>query len=209
MANDCSNKLTVVGLQCAPEKFTKALELAMYGKEVDEGEYYAVDSFEGRPEQFLFNTKWQPPVNALLTLSERQPAAVFLLDYLCWESDFRGQLVIQDGKVIESIRRTGYNGPAYLWSDITHPVVDLFGPYVAPKTLAQHAAERIQDAIGIINGLRETLEDERFTNSRYRALGNDSQLKKATADLSEMVNMMIRYAEAISFEGVLVETEAQ
>lgn len=209
MANDCSNKLTVVGLPCAPEKFTKALELAMYGEEVDEGEFYAVDSFEGRPEQFLFNTKWQPPVNALLTLSKRQPAAVFLLDYLCWESDFRGQLVMQDGEVIESIRRTGYHGPAYLWSDITHPVVDLFGPYVAPKTLAQQAAERIQDAIGVINGLKEILEDERFTNSRYRALGNDSQVKKATADLSAMVNMMIRYAEAISFEGVLVETEAQ
>src|ERR1022692_1194737 len=205
MANDCSNSLTIVGLQGAPEEFTKALELAMYGEEVDEGEYYAVDSFEGRPEQFLFNTKWQPPVNALLTLSKLLPAAVFLLDYLCWESDFRGQVVIRDGKVIESIRRTGYYGPAYLWSDITHPVVDLFGPYVAPKTLAQHAAERIQDAIGIINGLKETLEDERFTDSRYRALGNDSQVKKATADLSAMVNMMIRYAGEISFEGVLVD----
>jgi hypothetical protein len=181
----------------------------MYGKEVDEGEYYAVHSFEGRPEQFRFKTKWQPPVNALLTLSKRHPAAMFLLAYSCWESDFRGQVVMQDGEVIESVRRTGYNGPAYLWSDITHPVVGLFGSYVAPKTLAQHAAERIQDAIGIINGLKETLEDERFTNSRYRALGNDSQVKKATADLSEMVNMMIRYAEAISFEGVLVETEAQ
>jgi hypothetical protein len=148
-------------------------------------------------------------VNALLALSKNHPATVFLLDYLCWESGFRGQLVVRDGKVIESIRRTGYNGPAYLWSDITHPVVDLFGPYVAPKTLAQHAVERIQDAIGIINGLKETLEDERFANSRYRALGNDRQVKKAIADLSAMLNMMIRYAEAISFEGVLVETEAQ
>jgi len=82
--------------------------------------------------------------------------------------------VIQNGKMIEYIQRTGYYGPAYLWSDITHPVVDLFGPYVAPKTLAQHAAERIQDAIAIINGLKETLEDERFTNSRYRALVYDS-----------------------------------
>ena len=209
MANDCSNKLTVVGLQCAPEEFTKALELAMYGEEVDEGgEYYAVHSFEGRPEQFLFKTKWQPPVNALLTLSKLQPAAAFLLDYLCWESGFRGQLVIQDGKVIESIRRTGYYGPAYLWSDITHPVVDLFGPYVAPKTLAQHAAERIQDAIGIINGLKETLEDNRFTNSHYRALGNDCQVNKATADLSAMVNVMIRYAGDISFAGVLVEDQS-
>src|ERR1019366_5388627 len=93
----------------------------MYGEEVKEGEYYSVNSFEGRPEQFLFKTKWEPPVNALLTLSKRYPAAVFLLDYLCWESDFRGQVVMQDGKVIESIRRTGYRGPAYLWSDITHP----------------------------------------------------------------------------------------
>ena len=177
----------------------------MYGEEVKEGEYYSVNSFEGRPEQFLFKTKWEPPVNALLTLSKRYPAAVFLLDYLCWGSDFRGQVVMQDGKVIESIRRTGYRGPAYLWSDITHPVVDLFGPYVAPKTLAQHAAERIQDAIGIINGLKETLEDERFTKSHYRALGNDRQVKKAIADLSAMLNMMIRYAGDISFEGVLVE----
>jgi hypothetical protein len=62
--------------------------------------------------------------------------------------------------------------------------------------------------IGIINGLKETLEDERFTNSRYRALGNDSQVKKATADLSAMVNMMIRYAGDFSFEGVLVEDQS-
>jgi hypothetical protein len=209
MANDCSNKLTVVGLQCAPEEFTKALELAMYGEEVPEDEYCSVETVGGPPTQFHFRTNWQPPVNALLTLSKSHSATVFLPDYLCWESGFRGQLVVRDGKVIESIRRTGYNGPAHLWSDITHPVVDLFGPYMAPKTLAQHAAERIQDAIGIVNGLKETLEDERFTNSRYRALGNDRHVKKAIANLSAMVNMMIRYAEAISFEGVLVETEAQ
>jgi len=77
MANDCSNKLTVAKLRCGPEEFKEALELAMYGEEVEEGEYYAVHSFEGRPEQFLFKTKWEPPVNALLTLSKRHPAACF------------------------------------------------------------------------------------------------------------------------------------
>ena len=154
MANDCSNKLIVMGLPCAPEELARVLEVAMYGQEVPEGEYYAVYSLEDCPEQFLFKTKWEPPANALLTLSKRQPAAVFLLDYLCWESGFRGQMVIRNGEAIESIHREGYNGPGYLSSDITHPLTSLFSPYLH-TALADRAAQRLRDAIAIVSGLKE------------------------------------------------------
>lgn len=206
MANDCSNKLIVVGFQGTPAEFTKALELAMYGEEVDEGEYYAVYPVEDHPEQFLFKAKWEPPVKALLTLSKSYPASTFLLDYLCWESCFRGKIVMRNGAVIERVHRVGYNGPSYLWSDITHPLINLFSPYLK-HTLAERATLRLQDAIRIISDLKETLEDERFTNSHYRAFGNSDAVPKTVSGLKTMLDSMIAQAEQISFDGVLLENK--
>jgi hypothetical protein len=204
MANDCSNKLIVLGLQCAPQEFTGALEVAMYGEEVDEGEYYAVHLSEDRPEQFLFKTRWEPPVKVLLTLSKRHPAAVFLLDYLCWESGYRGQVVIRDGEVIERVHREGYNGPGYLWSDITHPLTSLFSPYLQ-NTLASRTAQRLKDAIAIVSGLKRTLEDNRFTESHYRQYGDSNAVAKALVGLTEMLSSMTAQAQRVSFEGALLE----
>jgi hypothetical protein len=204
MANDCSNKLVVLDLQCSPSEFKKSLELAIYGKEVDEEEYYAVYPFAARPGEYLFKTKWEPPVNALVTLSKCHSDATFLLDFRCWESDFRGQLVIQNGEVTEYVRRAGYCGPSFLWSDITHPVIDLFSAH-PQHTLAESATQRLQDAIQIVAGLKETLEDKRFTSSRYRAFGSSDAVSKAVSELKEMMDGMIARAAEISFDGVLLE----
>ena len=204
MANDCSNKLIVIGLQCAPGAFARALEVAMYGGEVLEGEYCAVDTVERRPTQFHFRTNWQPPVDTLLILSKQYQSGLFLLDYLCWESGFRGHMVIRDGEVIERIHRRGYNGPAYLWSDITHPLTSLFSPYLN-NTLADRAAQRLKDAIAIVSGLKRTLEDNRFTESHYRRYGDSKAEARALAGLTKMLSSMTAQAEGISFEGVLLE----
>jgi len=204
MANDCSNKLIMVGFQCAPEEFARGLEVAMYGQEVPEGEHCSVETMEGRPMQFHFRTDWQPPVKTLLILSTQNRGVLFLLDYLCWESGFRGQVVIRNGEVIERIHRKGYNGPSYLWTDITHPLTSLFSPYLH-NTLADRAAQRLKDAITIVSGLKRTLEDNRFTKPHYRQHRDNNAVARAVTGLTEMLSSMTAQAEGISFEGVLLE----
>ena len=113
-------------------------------------------------------------------------------------------MVIYAGQVRECIRRIGYGGPSYLFADLTHPLVDLFGSYTSERTLAAQATGRLQDAIVIVKELKETLEDQRFTGSSYRALGDWNQVNRAHSGLTDMLNAMIRHAAEISFEGVLV-----
>src|SRR5215470_13433195 len=175
MANDCSNWLAVVGLKKKSDEFCKSLEHAMYGQTVPRGEYYSVLPAEGTNPTFQFNTKWWPPVKALMALSKKRKGDYFLLEYSCWESHFRGQMVIHDGEQIEDVHRLGYNGPSFLFADITHPLVDLFGPYAALQTLAEQATGRLQDSIAIVKNLIETLEDDRFMGSRYRLHGDRIQ----------------------------------
>ncbi|MFI5117165.1 MAG: hypothetical protein ACHP8B_10765 [Terriglobales bacterium] len=205
MANDCSNYLIVVGLEDQPAEFAKTLELAMYGCVVPDGEYYSVRVVKGRHMEFHFKTKWQPKLEALTALSEKRKGIPFLLEYSCWESGFRGQAVIQNGKVVEHTNRVGYDGPAYLFADLTHPLVDLFSRYLEPRTLALQAAGRLQDAIRIVEGLKKTLEDDRFAGSRYRDYGDDEQLDRTLAGLTAMLDTMVADAAGISFEGVLLE----
>jgi hypothetical protein len=205
MANDCSNYLIVVGLEDQPDEFAKTLELAIYGRVAPSGGFYSVETVQGRRTEFRFFSKWQPPIDALRALSAERKGKTLLLEYWCWESGFRGQAVIRDGEVVEHVHRVGYDGPSYLFADITHPIVDLSSRYLGPGTLAQQAAGRLQDAIRIVKGLKETLEDDRFAGSRYRDYGDDQQVNKTLAGLTAMLETMIVDAAGISFEGVLLE----
>jgi hypothetical protein len=208
MANDCSNKLIVAELKERPEKFAKLLETALYGRVLLEGEYYPVRVVEGHLNEFRFKSKWNPPVDRLTALSAELEGETLLLEYSCWESGFRGQAVIKNGGVVENIHRKGYCGPACLFADMTHPLADLFWPYLRPRTLAEDAARQLQDAIGIVRQLKETLEDERFADSRSRAYGNPQTVKKTQAQLATMLEDMTEHAARISFESVLVEEPA-
>src|SRR5438128_2233999 len=96
------------------------------------------------PPEFRFYSNWQPPTRELKALSARH-RRVFLLEYRCFESDFRRQMLIQDGDVIEHVQRIGYQGPCYLFAGMIHPLVDLFPTYLRRHTLAQHAAERVEE----------------------------------------------------------------
>jgi hypothetical protein len=205
MGNTCSNHLIVVGLQEDAEEFAKTLELTLYGQLLEEDSYYRVWVPQGQKHLgFSFKTNWQPPFEELISTSAARKEQTFLLDYSCWESCFRGQAVIQQGAVIERVRREGYNGPAYLWSDITHPITSLFTAYLNDR-LADCAAERLQDAITIVSSLKNTLEDRRFTESHYRACGDDTAVRNALAGLSEMLATMTTQAKRISFQGVFLD----
>jgi hypothetical protein len=204
MANLCSNKLIVVGLKTNPEMFAASLELALCGQILTRDELYAVSVGKGPRPELNFKTNWQPPESVLVALSKKFSGVHFLLEYSCWESGFRGQMVIYNGEVIEYAHRRGYGSPTFLFADITHPLVQLWGPYIEPRTLEQQALNRLQDAIAIVSRLKQTLENERFTGSPYRALGDEKQVIRARERLTTMLEAMTEQAREISFDGVLV-----
>ena len=203
MANDCSNYLNVVGLEDQPDEFAKILELAIYGGAAPSGGLFCRNGARAARKSPL-PPKWQPPIEALMALSSERKRKTLLLEYWCWESGFRGQAVIRDDEVVEHVHRVGYDGPAYLFADITNPIVT--SPVgTGARTLAHQAAGRLQDAIRIVKRLKETLEDDRFAGSRYRDYGDDQQVNKTLAGLTAMLDTMVGHAARISFEGVLLE----
>jgi hypothetical protein len=203
MANTCYNNLIVLGLEEPPQTFTKKLEISLYGAVPDS--HYAVEVVEFRHVKFRFRTKWAPPVSDLIKLSRKMERQTFLLEYRCWESGFRGQMVIRAGRCLEDVHRCGYDGPDYLWADITNPVVDLVDPYLNNPTLAQHARARVHDAIQIVRGVKEVLEDSRFTGSHYRALGDPNKVKETLGQLQTLLDKMTESQAQIDFSGVFVE----
>jgi hypothetical protein len=204
MSNDCSNTLIVVDTKERPENFRESLEKALYGQILPQGEYCSVTFVEGNPTEFRFRSGWIPPMDALTAFSAEHKGETLLLRYSCWESGFRGQAVIENGGVIEHIHRYGYYGPGFLFADMTHPLVDLFLPYLEARTLAQDAAQRLQDAIEIVRGLKETLQDSRFTDSRFSAYRNHEQVSEVLARLTLLEEAM-EHTASISFAGVLLE----
>jgi hypothetical protein len=204
MAKLCSNKLIVVGLKSDPEIFAASLELALFGRILTRDELYAVSVGKGPRPEINFKTNSEPPETVLVALSKKFRGVHFLLEYSCWESGFRGQMVICSGEVIERAHRRGYGSPTFLFADITHPLVQLWGPYIEPRTLEQQARNRLQDAIAIVSGLKQTLEDPRFADSPYRACGDEEQVIRVRVHLTVMLEAMTKHAKEISFDGVLV-----
>ena len=206
MSNLCSNKLIVVGLESLPPKmFAESLERAVHAQVRPHDEFYSVTVLgKDHNPMFHFETNWEPPERELIALSKKCRRLRFLLEYSCWESGFRGQMVICNGEVIEYAHRQGYDGPAYLFAEITHPLVQLWGPYMERRTLEQQALDRLQDAIAIVRGLKQTLEDSRFTDSPYRVCGDEKQVIRARARLAALLEAMLSHIEEISFDGVLV-----
>lgn len=204
MANLCKNRLVVVGLTVKPEIVANSLERKLYGHVLPTGNYYSVVAGEGPNPTFSFMTDWDTPMNELRALSEELGAQQLLLKYSCWESGFRGQMVISDGEVVEHIHRLGYGVPGFLFTDITHPLVDLIGPYMTPKTLAQHACERLQDAIAIVTGLQQTLDDARFSQSSFQSFRDETEVIRTREQLNTLLQVMNKHASAVTFEGVLI-----
>jgi hypothetical protein len=75
---------------------------------------------------------------------------------------------------------------------------------MGPTTLERQATNRLKDAIAIVEGLKETLEDQRFTDSPYRRLGDAQKVISTHQQLSALLEAMNRQASEIGFAGVLV-----
>jgi hypothetical protein len=126
-------------------------------------------------------------------------------DYRSWDA-LRGQAVIRQGQVVASIDRE--SSPYYLFDDLSHPMIDLFEPYLQHLTLAQSAENRLQDAIGIVRRLIEIMSDPRFTNSidtPFSVCRNREQTARTRADLTALLDSMTEQVARLDFRGVLLE----
>jgi hypothetical protein len=203
LANHIDNRLIVVGLQENSKEFAEALEMEMYGHVVprETGNFF-VEVVNG---YFDFTTKWAPKVDAVIELSKKRNDHVFLLSYGGFETQRNGQVVIRNGNVLDSFDRPGYSG---LFDEIEHPTLDLFFPYLGKRTLAERAANRLQDAVGIVRGLIEILNDGRFKQSPstpYSDVRNQKQTEKVRARLGTLLDSMVSQVAQLDFGGVLVE----
>jgi hypothetical protein len=203
MANIVRNHLVVIGLKESPEEFAQALETELYGRAVphEAGDLYV----EVVDDEFRYDTKWEPKIDALVEFSKVRKDHVFLVSYGCWEIQRRGRVVISDGKVIESIERTGYLG---LFDEVTNPCVDLFDPYLHQPTLAQCATNRLNDAIRIVRQIVEVMDDPRFTASPDRPFSevrDRVKTQEVHVALVALADTMAQQLAPIDFSGVFLE----
>jgi len=73
-----------------------------------------------------------------------------------------------------------------------------------PYTLAQRASLRVQDAIDCVDGLRQILNDSRFTESPYEIERDPAAVGQARKTLDELLQQMRSSAERLKFEGVFL-----
>jgi hypothetical protein len=205
---DRNHTLTVVGLRGNPAEFAGILEQTIYGDvEADS----RVKTVPGASTEFHFTTEWDLPEDdlgvlqqELADLSDERPGEMFLLEYSSCEKKVRGQFVISNGTILEEIHRGGYSGPGS-WYEITHPLMDLFGTYRKPRTLAQAAKSRLADAIEIVEQLKGALEYERSNQRELEYKPDNQRLEGALAGLTDLLTNIKTHAAQISFEGILLQ----
>jgi hypothetical protein len=201
--DDRNHRLIVVGCQSKLTEFGKTLQRAIYGVGRPD-RYYCVKVVPGSDNAFRFITKSEVPLQKFTTLSAKRRGETFLVKHNCDEQEFRGQLIIRDGVVLERIYRQGFYAPT-VWANVTHPVVDLFEAHLEPRTLAQAASSRLEDALKIVKQVTQALEYEEHFNSRYRADDANKRVIRAILGLADMLDSMEKHAAQINFQDALVE----
>ena len=201
--DDRNHRLIVVGCQSKLPEFGKALQRAIYGGGRPDP-YYCVKVVPGSDNAFRFITKSDVPLQKFTTLSTKRRGETFLVKHSCDEQEFRGQLIIRDGLVLERIYRQGFYAPT-VWAKVTHPVVDLFEAHLEPRTLAQAANSRLKDALRIVKQLTEALEYEELFHSRDRTDDANQRVIRALVGLTDMFDSMRKHAAQIDFRGALLD----
>jgi hypothetical protein len=151
--------------------------------------------------RFYVETKWGPPVEEIREASKSFPELTFHLGWWVEQDGPSGELVIRNGHDIDEISR-----PAswYLFDDaVLYPRISLLTAHL-PYTLAQRASLRVQDAIDCIDGLRQILNDSRFTESPYEIERDPATVGRTKNTLDELLLQMKNSAELLTFEGVFL-----
>jgi hypothetical protein len=151
-------------------------------------------------------TKWETPLDKLCQVSKLFPDLKFHVDWWISQDGPAGEYVSCNGEVVESIKRLGSQ---YLFDSILYPSIGLLSAHL-PLTLTQHATARLHDAIALVRGLKEVLEDDRFkysSHTPFSACRDDQQTAKVYGALSALLLSMTKQVEQIDFHNVLLERE--
>jgi hypothetical protein len=76
-----------------------------------------------------------------------------------------------------------------------------------PYTLAQRASLRVQYAIDCVEGLRQILNDRRFTESPYQIERDPAAVGQARKTLDELLLELKKSAQRLTFEGVFLGSQ--
>jgi hypothetical protein len=150
--------------------------------------------------RYYVETKWKSPFDEIRKASEMFPQLVFHVDWLLLQDGPKGEYVMRGGEAVEGIQR---GGSRYLFDPLLHPSLSLLSAHM-PFTLAQHGAQRVGDAIGIIEQLRGILDDKRFVESPYQDYRDMAKLGKTRETLDSMLDQMKDAAKTLDFQGVLI-----
>jgi hypothetical protein len=151
--------------------------------------------------RFYVETKNGPPVKEIREASKSFPELIFHLGWWVDQDGPSGELVIQNGDDIDEVLR-----PAswYLFDNaVLYPRITLLTAHL-PYTLAQRASLRVQDAIDCVEGLRQILNDSRFTESPYEIERDPAAVGQARKTLDELLLQLKNSAQRLTFEGVFL-----
>jgi hypothetical protein len=215
MVNICPNEITLVGLSGAPEAFRQQLSQAMF--QIDAHEFQRreecqegynclelsepVKMFGLVLPRYRVATRWEPPIEQIQAASKEFPELVF---HIAWEAqctDELGQVVVQAGRVRESIVR---DSQLVRYDPLRAPYLSLL-PLHTPLTPAQHGVQRVEDAIYTLEMLRRSIDDRLFTSSRFQPVRNNTQVESTRKKLDALITLMKEAAAQLDFEGVLID----
>jgi hypothetical protein len=151
--------------------------------------------------RFYCETKWKPPIDETSNASRAFPELTFHLAWWLMQGGPTGELVVRNGKLLESIKRMG---SWYLFDwHVLYPTVSLL-PAHLPYTLAQYGALRVEDGIDTIRELRRILDENRFTGSPCQAHRDQEKVEQTRQVLDGLLEQMQTAAKQLTFDGVFI-----
>jgi hypothetical protein len=131
-------------------------------------------------------TRWEPPIEQIQIASKKFPKLVF---HIAWEAectDELGQVVVQAGRIRESIVR---DSQLVRYDPLRTPYLSLL-PLHTPLTPTQHGVQRLEDAIYMLETLHRTVDDRLFTSCRFQPFRNNAQVDSTRKKLDALIALM-------------------
>ena len=151
--------------------------------------------------RYYLETKWEPPITEVSKASKAFGQMTFHLAWWLMQDGPTGELVIRNGEILESIRR---RGSWYLFDwPILYPAISLL-PAHMNYSLAQYGALRFENAIQIIEDLRQVLNDKSFTDSPCQPYRDSKRVEQTRQALDGLLEQMQDAAKQLTFDGVFI-----
>jgi hypothetical protein len=151
--------------------------------------------------RFYVEKKWDAVDEELIKASKEFPDLLFHVDYFLEDDGPSGEFVVRNGKIIHQVQSpTAW----YLFDELTYPRDLSLLPQHMGLTLAQRGMCRVEDAIKMIEGLKEILNDPRLFAANSDQHRDRLEATKKTID--DLLDKMRQAARELTFDGVFLGT---